>query len=390
MRTTLTTTLTLAALAAPCLPAHAAPSDPWVRAWGINNLGQLGNSTYVNQQTPADVQGIARDSVREMSGGGDADKNSFAIALLKDGTVKSWGANLTGQLGNGTLVAQPFPGAVAGLSGVSEVSAGSNHVLAVRGGRVLSWGSNAKGQLGNGVTAADPAGVQKTPVDVQSLNKVKDVGAGCDFSVALRQDGTVWAWGDGANGRIGNGDNTNVARNTPQRVKDLEDIVSISVGCAHVLALTADGTVRSWGKNTEGELGNDSMADSNVPVDVHHLDGVAKISANAYTNFAILDDASVSAWGKNDVGQLGDDTTTIRTTPVPIAPLQGATEVVSGFDYTVAALDDGSVISFGANANAQLGDGTVTATRKPVTVLPAGSGVAHVAAATTGKSTFAY
>ncbi|MFI6648808.1 RCC1-like domain-containing protein [Streptomyces sp. NPDC050529] len=325
-----------------------------VYAWGRGVYGQLGNGSLVLQPTPGDVQGLARDDVKELAGGGDIDKNTFAVALLKDGTVKSWGANVTGQLGNGTLTAQPFPATVAGLSGVSEISAGGTHALAVRGGRVLGWGSNAKGQLGNGLTAADPGGVQKLPVEVQSLNKVKDVGAGCDFSAALRQDGTVWTWGEGANGRLGTGDNT--VRNTPQKVKDVADIVSISVGCNHVPALTADGTVKAWGKNTEGELGNDSITDSNVAVDVAYLDGVARISANQYTNFAVLDDGSVSAWGWNAFSQLGDTTTVNRTTPVPVDALQGVTDIVGGYDYTVASLDDGSAISWGNNATFQLGD----------------------------------
>ncbi|MEU4105023.1 hypothetical protein AB0F16_31375 [Streptomyces tanashiensis] len=150
--TLLLTTLTaVTALAAPCLSAHAAGTDPWVRAWGENAQGQLGNGSVLAQQTPAAVTGITRDDVRELSGGGGgaaAAANPFAVALLKDGTVKSWGNNATGQLGNGTLTAQSFPATVAGLSGVSEVSAGLNHVLAVKGGRVLAWGSNASKQLG--------------------------------------------------------------------------------------------------------------------------------------------------------------------------------------------------------------------------------------------------
>ncbi|MFE7778192.1 RCC1 domain-containing protein [Streptomyces sp. NPDC057445] len=388
LRTAITASLSLAVLAAPCLPAHAVGTDPWVRGWGTNGLGQLGNGSTVNQQTPSDVQGIARDHVRELSGGGDATTNPFAVAVLKDGTVKSWGANLTGQLGNGTTTSQSFPATVAGLSGVSEISAGSTHVLAVKGGRVLAWGSNAKGQLGTGVTAADPGGVQKTPVDVQSLAKVKDVGAGCDFSVALREDGTVWTWGAGDNGRLGTGNTT--ARNTPQKVNDLTDVAAISVGCDFVLALTADGIVKAWGRNTEGQLGNDTVTDSSVPVDVQYLSAVARISATAYSSFAVLDDASVVAWGRNSNSQLGDGTTTNRTTAVPIDRLQGVRDIAGGLDHTVAALDDGSVLAWGANANAQLGDGTTNSTDKPVVVLPAGSGIDHVATSRTGKSSFAY
>ncbi|MFH9728505.1 RCC1 domain-containing protein [Streptomyces sp. NPDC017254] len=389
-RTTLLAVLTAATtLAVPCLSAHAAGTDPWVRGWGLNALGQLGNSSIVNQQTPAGVQGITRDDVREMSGGGadgtGAAGTAFAVALLKDGTVKSWGGNGLGQLGNGTIVAQSFPGTVAGLSGVAEISAGADHVLAVKGGRVLTWGGNATKQLGTGADATNP---QRTPVAVQSLDKVKDVAAGCGFSVALRQDGTVWTWGNGANGRLGTGNNT--TRETPQKVPDLVDVESVSVGCDHVLALTAEGTVKSWGKNTEGQLGNDSTADSNVPVDVAYLDAVAKVFATSTSSFAVLDDGSLAGWGKNDAKQLGDGTAAHRTTPVPLDDLKGVQDIAGGADFTLAALDDGSVIGWGANANAQLGDGSTVAPPKTATALPPGSGITHVTTTKTGRSGFAY
>ncbi|MFF0749735.1 RCC1 domain-containing protein [Streptomyces sp. NPDC004267] len=399
LRLTLLAALSLAALAPTTLPAHAQAhaglrgTDPWVRAWGENAQGQLGNGSVLAQQTPAAVTGIARDDVRKLSGGGGgaaAAANGFAVALLKDGTVKSWGSNATGQLGNGTTTAQSFPGTVAGLSGVSAISAGLNHVLAVKGGRILSWGSNASKQLGTGQDPTNPA---KTPLPVQSLDKVKDVGAGCDFSVALRQDGTVWTWGKGDNGRLGTGPlpaNTN--RDTPQRVPDLTDIESISVGCEYVLALTADGTVKSWGKGTEGQLGNDTLVDSNKPVDVSYLDAVAKVFATNATSFAVLDDGSVSAWGKNTDRQLGDGTAANRTTAVVLDQLVGVQDIAGGLNYTIAALDNGSVIGWGANDVAQLGDGTTTGTTgtSTVTALPPGSQVTHVTTTMTGKSSFAY
>ncbi|MCX5173338.1 RCC1 domain-containing protein [Streptomyces antibioticus] len=388
-RTLLTAVALTTVLAAPCLTAPAAAgTDPWVRAWGENAQGQLGNGGLAAQQTATAVTGIARDDVRELSAGGGgagAAANPFAVALLKDGTVKSWGSNATGQLGNGTLVSQPVPVTVAGLWGVSEVSAGANHALAVRAGRVLAWGSNARKQLGTGLDTTNP---YRAPVPVQSLDEVRDVGAGCDFSVALRQDGTVWTWGSGANGRLGTGANTD--RDTPQKVPDLTDVESVSVGCDHVLALTADGTVKAWGRNTEGQLGNDSTADSNKPVDVAYLDAVAEVFATSASGFAVLDDGSLAGWGKNSDGQLGDGTKSHRTTPVVLDQLRGVQQVAGGADFTIAALDDGSVIGWGANAAAQLGDGTTTSPASTTVALPPGSGITHVTTTITGKSGYAY
>lgn len=397
-RTALFATLSLGALTVLAVPeaATAAATDPWVRTWGANTVGQLGNTTLLNQSTPADVVGVARTDVRRLSGGGH-DNNGFAIALLSDGTVKSWGANASGQLGNGTTIGQSVPTTVAGLSGVSAVDAGNDHVLAVRKGRVYAWGNNAKGQLGNGLTEDDS---KKTPVDVQALNDVKDVGAGCQFSVALRKDGTVWTWGDGTNGRLGTGpgagsSTANDSRNTPQQINGLTDIDAISVGCTHVLALTVDGKVISWGEGRNGQLGNDTKVDSPSPVDVKYLDsGVTKISAGPYHDFAILEDGTVKGWGWNGQGQLGDGTVTDRTTPVPIDNLKGTKSIMGGADFTLAAQPDGSVLTLGNNDAFQLGDGTNIPTtardHKPVTTLPGGSGITRVATSANGKAAYAY
>jgi alpha-tubulin suppressor-like RCC1 family protein len=376
-------TLALAALTA--VPAHAEPRDPWVRAWGANGAGQLGNGTTLVQQTPADVQGLARAGVRELAGGGWTDSSAFAVALMNDGTVQAWGGNSKGQLGDGTTTDRFFPAAVAGLSGVSQVAAGYHFGYAVRGGRVLAWGDNAYGQLGDGSTTGT-----NRPVAVQSLNRVADIAAGCYHAVALREDGTVWTWGQNNSGQLGLGSNDN--RNTPQRVPGLTDVVEVAAGCNHSLARTADGTVKAWGYNTNGQLGNDSTAPSSVPVDVQHLDDVARIFACAYHSFAVLDDGAVRAWGWNGRGQLGDGSTVSRTTPVPV-PVPALTDVLGlagGYSHTVAVLADGSVLGWGENDTGQLGDASTTNSVTPVVALPPGSGATRVAASTVGRSSYAY
>ncbi|WP_338491881.1 chromosome condensation regulator RCC1 [Streptomyces sp. SJL17-4] len=387
--TTLLVSLSLAALAVPH-PASAA-TDPWVRTWGTNGYGQLGNATSATQPTPADVVGVARTDVRTLSGGG-GDENGFAVALLTDGTLRSWGANAQGQLGNGTTTSQAVPTAVAGLSGVSAVDAGSNHVLAVRKGRVYAWGSNAYGQLGIGSFDADgKTGPKKTPLPV-GLYDVKDVGAGCNFSVALRNDNTVWTWGDGSGGRLGIG--STVSRETPQQIEGLTDIAAISVGCSHVLALTLDNKVKSWGEGFYGQLGNDTKSNSPTPTDVKRLSDVATIHAGYGHDFAILEDGTVKGWGWNKYGQLGDGDVAEHVTPVIIDKLKGTKRIAAGWDFTLAAQPDGSVLTLGNNDYFQLGDGTSipTAARDhtPVRALPNGSGITRVSTTTTGRSAYAY
>ncbi|MFD9242015.1 RCC1 domain-containing protein [Streptomyces sp. NPDC059556] len=322
------TALVLAATA----PVHAEPRDPWARAWGGNGAGRLGNGTLVAQQTPAGVQGLARADVRELAAGGGNDTDSFAVALLDDGTDLSWGGNGSGQLGGGTTVGRPFPAAVA-LSGVSDVAAGLNSASAVRGGRVLARGDNAFGRLANGSAEASPR-----PAAVQSLDKVRDIAS----------------------------------------------------GRSHSLARTADGTVKAWGYNSNGQLGDDSTEHGSVPVDVQHLTDVARIYAAGYHSFAVLDDEQVRAWGWNGAGHLGDGSTVSRTTPVPVPGLTDVTAMAGGYHHTLAVLADGSVLAWGENTLGQLGDGTTTNSPTPVTALPPGSGTTRVAVSKVFRTSYAY
>ncbi|KQX56139.1 MULTISPECIES: chromosome condensation regulator RCC1 [unclassified Streptomyces] len=381
-----TALLALAVLALSAGPARAEPHDPWARAWGTNAGGQLGNGSVLDQLTPSAVKGLARNDLRELTSGGWVKEQVFALALLRDGTVQSWGGNGNGQLGDGTTAGRPSPAAVAGLSGVSGIAAGLDFALALRGGRMLSWGNDAYGQLGDGLP--DPSTATTRPVAVQSLNKVKEVTAGCYHGVALREDGTVWTWGRNADGQLGIGSTTD--QSTPKKVPGLVDAVAVAAGCYHTLALTADGTVKSWGRGNSGQLGDDGVDSSPSPVDVKHLDGVARIYSGGHHNFAVLDDGSVRAWGWNAAGQLGDGTTVTRTTPVPVPGASGVRALSCGYRHTLAVLDDGSVLAWGDNDTGQLGDGTTTPSLTPVVSLPPGSGTTRVSASTVSKSSYAY
>ncbi|MFC8510296.1 RCC1 domain-containing protein [Streptomyces sp. NPDC057411] len=375
----------LAAVLALSTPSPAGAPDPWVRAWGLNSAGQLGNGSLLDQSTPSSVTGLARDSVREIAGGGGNNGNPFAVAVLNDGTVQSWGSNSNGQLGDGTTVNRPFPAAVSGLSGVTDVAAGVNFAVAVRAGRVLAWGAAGAGQLGDG-TVGDQATTR--PVRVQSLSGVTDAASGCYHTVALRADGTVWTWGMNDEGQLGIGSTTN--RSTPQRVPGLTDVVAVTAGCRHSLALTAQGTVKAWGRNVDGQLGDDSTTPRSSPVDVVHLQDVAAVFSGGYHNLALLDDGGVRAWGGNWAGQLGDGSTVKRTTPVPVTGLGEVRSLAGGYDHTLAVLADQSVTAWGDNRSGQLGDGTTDSSRGPVLALPPGSGTTRVTTSTVWRTSYAY
>lgn len=233
-------------------PAAAAVPAGVPLAWGRNHGGQLGNGTLSDSATPMQVLNIS--NVVAVSGG---DKHS--LALRADGTVWSWGANFAGQLGNGTYTDSTVPVPVSNLPGIVAIYGGFEHCLALKSdGTVWTWGRNYEGQLGIGVMG----GTRNIPVQVPNLAGVVAIAgsAGGHYSLALKADGTVWAWGYNASGQLGEGTFSN--RDKPTRVTNLPLAVAIATGNNHSLALAADGTVWAWGLNTFGQLGNGTFTPS--------------------------------------------------------------------------------------------------------------------------------
>src|SRR5262249_26375217 len=137
------------------------------------------------------------------------------------------------------------------------------------------------------------------------LTDVVAVGMGVNHTVALKSDGTVWTWGDNSQGQLG--DNGQVAfRSTPAQVAGLSGIVSIAAGFNHTLALAGDGTVWTWGDNYGGQIGDGTTTDRPTPFHVPGLSGVTAIAAGGFHSVAVLGDGTVSTWGFNNSGQLGD------------------------------------------------------------------------------------
>jgi alpha-tubulin suppressor-like RCC1 family protein len=258
--------------------------DATISAWGNNFFGQLGSETYnTSSNTPVEVSNLDGAEVKALAGG-----QGHSLALTEDGTVWAWGLNQYGQLGDGTNTDSSTPVQVKDstdptgyLSGVTALAAGSSHSLALKDdGTVWAWGSNTggqeqkiSGQLGN-----DTITSTNTPVQVSDLDGVKAIAAGSSYSLALKDDGSVWAWGYNEFGQLGDGTNTDSS--TPVQVSDLDGVKAISGGGAHSLGLKDDGTVWAWGSNPYGQLGNgtDTLG-VNTPVQVSDLSGVTLIAA---------------------------------------------------------------------------------------------------------------
>ena len=253
---------------------------------------------------------------------------------------------------------------------VIQVAAGDYHTVALKSdGTAWAWGYNNNGQLGDGTTTS-----RSTPVRVLGLSGVTAIAAGQYHTVALASDGTVWAWGNNVSGQLGDG--TTTQRTTPVQVRGpggigyLAGVTAIAGGGYHTVALGSDSTVWAWGNNYSGQLGDGTNTNRSTPVQVSGLTGVVTAIAAGYSHtVALKGDSKVWAWGRNYNGQLGDGTPTDRSTPVQVSGLTGVTDIAAGDYHTVALKGgDGAVWTWGYNNNGQLGDGTTTQRRTPVQV----------------------
>jgi alpha-tubulin suppressor-like RCC1 family protein len=353
------------------IQASATTSSSIVYAWGDNYSGELGCgacSPYAGR-TPLHVGGLT--GVTALAAG-----FAHSLALKSDGTVWAWGYNANGELGNGSTNNSGAPVRVTGLTGMTAVAGGGGHSLALNSdGTVWAWGSNSSGQLGNGSATGTFAG-SNTPVQATGLTGMTAVAGGEHHSLALKSDGTVWAWGDNAHGQLGTGSTTGpqtcdyglACSTTAVQVSGLTGVTAVSAGAVHSLALKSDGTVWAWGFNREGELGNGSTTNSSTPVQVTGLTGMTAIAGGGFHNLALKSDGTVWAWGSNDHGQLGNGSAITSSTPVQVTGLTGMTAIAAGFAYGLGLRSDGTVWAWGDNSYGQLGNGSTTDSSTPVQV----------------------
>lgn len=303
---------------------------------------------------------------------------SHTLLLTNKGEVFGFGWNKAGQLGNGNdkIVKVPVKMKLNNteyFKNAIDIAAGDIHSMILKkDGTVWCCGGNFSGQLGNLTNENSFYPVLTKYKDGKIFDNVIKITAGWDFSVALKKDGTVWAWGDNKYGQIGDGTRTN--KNYPVCVKGskgigfLKDIVDIKAGAFHVLALSKDGTVWAWGDNEFGQLGDGTFETRLYPVKVLNPEGkvflknIVKITCGAFHSFAIDKNGNLFAWGKNWKGQLGDGTYEDRNKPVLVKGvngdgfLNGVIDISAGRNHTIVLNKNGEVFVFGSNKFGQLGN----------------------------------
>ncbi|HLM46279.1 MAG TPA: RCC1 repeat-containing protein, partial [Myxococcaceae bacterium] len=315
--------------------------DGTVWAWGANEHGQLGDESPFPRRSPAPVMGVTH-AVAVAAG------RVGSLVLRKDGTLWAWGTDLNGTLGTGTSIVGPRPPSpVLGLSSTAAISAGASHSLALRGdGTVWSWGDNSNGQLsvGNGSLMDRYAPVRVVGVtDIQALFSSPTA----NHTLALRGDGTVWAWGENMFGQLGDGE-WGFINVPPARVAGLTDVKRLAAGQFNSLALRGDGTVWTWGYNMVGFFPNDPMNQFHAPVQVQGLGDVVDVATSGRHALAVREDGTVWAWGGNGFGQLGNGNVGgLNPTPGQVSGLTDVVSIVAGEFFSVAMRRDGTVWTWG-------------------------------------------
>jgi alpha-tubulin suppressor-like RCC1 family protein len=289
-----------------------------------------------------------------------------SLALKADGRVFAWGSNSSGQLGDGTIVNKSTPVQVVNESDFVAVAAGGAHSLALKAdGRVYAWGSNAVGELGDGTIVG-----KVVPTLVLNESDFVAIAAGNQHSLALKADGRVFAWGRNDFNIILEDENDLSYESVPTLVVNESDFVAIAAGNLYSLALKADGRVFAWGYNGSGQLGDDTLDSTLTPVQVVNESDFVAIAAGSDHSLALKADGRVYAWGGNfSNGRLGDGTTIGKSSPVLVVGQSDFMAIAAGFSHSLALKADGRVYAWGSGGAGRLGDGTLTNKSSPVQVL---------------------
>ena len=351
---------------------NLAPSmvTPALWLWGRNIVGQLGDNTLVNKSSP--VQTIAGGTNWKQVSSGYS-----GIAIKTDGTLWSWGLNGYGQLGDNTVVTKSSPVQVTGGgTNWKTVSGGVHHTAAIKtDGTLWTWGRNNYGQLGtNTITNRSSPGQMVATVST-NWNKVF---SGYSHTAAIKTDGTLWTWGYNYYGQLGINIVSAAGKGNSSPVQISgggTNWEQVSGGYNHTTAIKTDGTLWSWGRNSYGQLGlNDiTIRSSPVPVTGGGTDW-KQVSGGSNHTAAIKTDGTLWTWGRNANGQLGDNTIVDKSTPVQVSGGGTNWKTVSAGGNNIGAIKtDGTLWTWGQNAFGQLGDNTIVSKSTPVQTITGGT-----------------
>lgn len=320
--------------------------------WGFNQYGELGQNDTVSRSSPTQVGALTNWSKVTASA------QQSALAVKGDGTLWGWGNNTFGQLGFSTSygAARLSPTQVGALTTWSKVSCQAWNTLAIKtDGTLWAWGQNTSGNLGQNDRVN-----RSSPVQVGALTTWLNIVGGNYCSLATKTDGTLWAWGDATQGQLGLNDTVN--RSSPVQVGALTNWAKIASGDRFILAAKTDGTLWSWGRNNKGQLGQIDLVYRSSPVQVGALTNWSLSAGGSDFSLAVKTDGTLWAWGNNVAGQLGQNNIINRSSPVQVGGLTSWAKVATTVsrDTATAIKTDGTLWTWGDNARGQLGQNIAT------------------------------
>jgi len=347
---------------------------PQLWTWGWNIFGELGDNTTVNKSSP----------VTTVAGGTNWKQVAAAIfrtqqtaAIKTDGTLWTWGHGSFGELGDNTAVNKSSPVTTAGGgTNWKQVACGYWNAAAIKtDGTLWSWGYNGYGQLGDNTAVNKSSPVQPTG----GGTNWKQVACGY-HTAAIKTDGTLWSWGYNSNGQLG--DNTVVSKSSPvTTVAGGTNWKQVACGYTHTAAIKTDGTLWTWGSNSNGQLGNNTAGDKSSPITTVAGGTTWKqVAGGSFHTAAIKTDGTLWTWGSNGNGQLGNNSTVDISSPVTTAGGGTNWKQVAGGSYQTAAIKtDGTLWTWGYNGYGNLGDNTAVDKSSPITTVAGGTNWKQVA-----------
>jgi hypothetical protein len=335
-------------------------------AWGDNSYGQLGDQTLSSKSSPILTSAPSGTSWVAVTAG-----VNHTLAIKSDNTLWAWGYNFYGQLGLGSVFSETSsPVAVTTSISWSKISHGYTHTLAIKtDGTLWAWGDNGSGELGDNTTI-----LKYSPILVSgpASTSWSAIAAGRQFSLAITSTGQLYAWGLGTSGQLG--DSSIISKSSPILVSGPASTSwsAISTGSNHSLAITSLGILYAWGLGGSGQLGDSSIISKSSPVLVSGpaTTSWASVSAGLSFSLAITSTGQLYAWGFNSSGQLGDNTLTNKSSPVLVSGPASTSwsAIAAGSTHSLAITTLGILYAWGANGIGQLGDNTTTFKSSPVLV----------------------
>ncbi|RZK11313.1 MAG: T9SS type A sorting domain-containing protein, partial [Flavobacterium sp.] len=355
-----------------------------------DGLGSTSNNIAWVAPTPAPSNGYiyCYSTVNDPFSGGaiiGTTTETFAVlsTLSPNTTYYFWVKSNCGNIQSNWVSGGSFTTPAVATTGCwQSVSAGMSHTMAIRSdGTLWAWGANDFGQLGDGTSIA-----KTTPIQIGTANDWQSVSAGTLHTMAIKNNGTLWGWGINGNSRLGDG--TTTGKLFPTQIGSATNWKSVCAGDVNTLAIKTNGTLWAWGYNGYAQFGDGTMNNKTTPYQVGTATNWQSVDLGNLHTVATKTNGTLWAWGTNTYGQVGDGTTAVRFNPVQIGTETDWKSIAAGANHSVALKTNGVLYTWGHNQWGQLGDNTNVSKSSPSPVFDQVQNITAGSDYTAGTTTF--